>query len=295
MTAPRRHPRGPSFAVDRPSLLLEFLIAACRGRSRTKIKSWLARRRVLVDGKPVTRFDRPLRPGQRVTVVRCGSEAGASLPPGLTIVYEDESLVVVDKPAGLLSVATDAEKERTAYRALSRYVKKESPGNKIFIVHRLDREASGLMLFAKSALVKERLQNDWRTLVRERTYLAVVEGKVEKDDGTIESRIGENKAMTMYIARGGEGKPAVTRFRVLKRNAGYSLLEVALETGRKNQIRVHMEELGHCIAGDKKYGAKTNPVKRLCLHAHKLGFTHPVTEEKLEFTSPMPGSFKRLF
>ncbi len=295
MTVPGGPPRGRSFSVNRPALLLEFLIASSPDQSRTKIKSWLSHRRVLVDGEPVTRFDHPLRPGQRVSVVRGGTAAGASLPPGLTIVYEDESLVVVDKPAGLLSVATEAEKERTAYRALSRHVKRESPGNKIFIVHRLDREASGLLMFAKSARVKERLQNDWRTIVHERTYLAVVEGKVEKDDGTIESRIGENRAMTMYVARGGEGKPAVTRFRVLKRSADYSLLAVELETGRKNQIRVHLRELGHCIAGDKKYGARTNPARRLCLHAHKLGFTHPVTGEKLEFTSPMPGRFQRLF
>jgi 23S rRNA pseudouridine1911/1915/1917 synthase len=282
---------GRFFEVTQAAGLLEFLLERLEGESRTKIKSLLARQLVQVDGETVAQFDHPLEAGQWVSIGP-GAAPREALFPGLKIVFEDAWLIVIDKPAGLLSIATETEKEKTAYRVISRHVKQSSALNRIFIVHRLDREASGLMMFAKDHKTKETLQSDWRNIVFERTYAALVEGKVERAEGTIASRIRENRAMTMYSAPDdGEGREAVTHYRVLKKSAAWSLLEVELETGRKNQIRLHMKELGHSIAGDKKYGAQHNPIKRLGLHAHKLGFTHPVTGERLSFTSPIPGNF----
>jgi 23S rRNA pseudouridine1911/1915/1917 synthase len=181
------------------------------------------------------------------------------------------------------------------YSLLSRHVKKQDRGNKIFIVHRLDRETSGLMLFAKSEAVKDKLQETWNETVIERTYIAVVEGAVEKQEGTITSYLSEDKVFKMHSSpKPDSGKEAITHFSVLKKNNAYSLLKVNLETGRKNQIRIHMQEMGHNIVGDKKYGATANPIKRLGLHAQQLSFIHPVTGKKMNFETKIPRVFMRL-
>ncbi len=190
-------------------------------------------------------------------------------------------------------MATDTEREQTA-RALLR--EREGPGGRVLPVHRLDREASGLMLYAKTSEVQKRLQDAWQEAVIERGYVAVVEGRMARDEGTVTSWLKQNKNFVMYSSRtAGDGQKAVTRYRVLKRSPEYTLVEVHLETGRKNQIRVAMQDLGNSIVGDAKYGSTRNPLRRLALHARVLAFTHPVTRSLLRFETPVPPDFLRLF
>lgn len=274
--------------------LMKFLLENLPHKNRDNIKSYLRCKQVVVDGKIVTQFNHPLIAGQQVEIT------GDRIPKerqyrGLSIIFEDQHLIVVDKHAGMLSMATDREKEKTAYGMLSVHVKKADPSNKIFIVHRLDRETSGLMVFAKSEKIQQLLQESWQTEVTERTYLAVIEGELEEKEGTVTSWLTESKSMMVYSSPNpGKGDKAVTHYRTIKTNGGYSLLVVEPETGRKNQIRVHMKDLGHSIVGDKKYGSAVNPVGRMCLHARVLEFIHPVTREKLRFETGIPQKFLRL-
>ena len=282
------------FKVSKPSKLMEFLIENMPEKSRKAVKSLLSHKMISVDGRAVTQFDHPLKPGQEVTVnaVKTFSEN----IKGLKILYDDESLIVIDKESGLLSVASENEKEKTAYRILSDNLKKNSPDGKIFAVHRLDRDTSGVMMYAKSALVRDELQENWETIVIDRIYIAVIEGSIEKPEGRIISWLKENKNLAMYSSKiPGDGQKAVTTYKMLKKNDKFSLIELRLETGRKNQIRVHMKDIGHPIAGDLKYGSSSNPLRRLCLHAYKLSFIHPVTKKEMSFTSKIPYKFSDLF
>jgi 23S rRNA pseudouridine1911/1915/1917 synthase len=213
----------------------------------------------------------------------------------MRLVYEDEHIIVIDKNAGLLSMASDNEKYLTAYNILSNYVKSQKPSNRIFIVHRLDRDTSGLMMFARSEKVQSLLQRDWKRNITDRTYVALVEGEVTEPEGEIRSYIYESRALVMHSTKNPEkGELAITRFRLLKSSRDFSLLEVTLETGKKNQIRLHMQEKGHSIAGDKKYGASSSPIGRLGLHASVLAFIHPVTGKKMRFESRIPAKFRRM-
>lgn len=286
------------FSVSENAGLMEFLMAQMPGKSRNKIKLLLSRKQVLVDGLPISQFNHPLTSGQKVEINKGSLESYKSVKQArdLSIVFEDAELIVIEKPAGLLSVGTDKEKRATAYSLLSNYVKEQNPDNKIFVVHRLDRETSGLMMFAKSEEVKYHLQELWANTVIERSYIAVVEGYVEKEEGVISSYLVEGKTFKMHSSQNPKsGKKATTNFKTLKRKRGYSLLKVNLETGRKNQIRVHMQDIGHSIVGDKKYGATTTPLKRLGLHAQQLSFSHPVSGKKIFFESKIPEVFLKLF
>ena len=210
----------------------------------------------------------------------------------MNIIWEDDDLIVINKREGLLSVATQREKERTAYHILGNYLKKIDPQNKIFILHRLDRETSGLMMFAKKESVKRAMQDNWSEMITQRSYVAVVEGRPQKDTDLLISNLVENKKMQVYVVPvGTEGKEAITRYRLLKTNNAYSLLELDLETGRKNQIRAQLQSVGLPIAGDFKYGAETNPTGRLMLHARKLCFIHPTTGEEMRFETHIPDKF----
>ncbi|MCD8186376.1 MAG: RNA pseudouridine synthase, partial [Rikenellaceae bacterium] len=213
----------------------------------------------------------------------------------MRIIYEDQALIVIDKKYGLLSIATDKIVGKTAYHILSEYVKQEDPRNRIFVLHRLDRETSGLMMFAKSQEIQQRMQSRWNETVTRRKYYAVVEGVPGKAEDTVTSYLAENKAFKVYATTPEQGKEAILHYRMLKRNQDYALLEIGLETGRKNQIRAQLESLGHPIAGDKKYGAQTNPVGRVALHAGSLAFIHPCTGEQLALTSGLPVKFHELF
>jgi 23S rRNA pseudouridine1911/1915/1917 synthase len=207
----------------------------------------------------------------------------------IRILFEDESVIVVDKPAGLLTIATETEREKTLYAALRRRANEKKSTERIFIVHRLDREASGLLVFAKTIEAKERLQDQFKNHSAGRRYCAVVEGRVEENDFSIRSYLAENAAHRVYSNRKkGVGKLAITHVHVLRRNAKSSVLEVRLETGRKHQIRVHLAEKGHPLVGDKIYGSGWNPIRRLALHGEHLSFTHPRTKKRLEFASPCP-------
>ncbi|GAA3411050.1 RluA family pseudouridine synthase [Paenibacillus hodogayensis] len=284
-------------SVKQPAQLLDFLLASFPGRGRNTVKSILARGQVSVDGRSTTKYDYPLQPGQAVAVnwAKVTSSRDSRLI-GLTILHEDADLIVIHKEAGLLSIATEQEKELTAYRQLSDHVRNADPRARIFVVHRLDRDTSGVMMFAKSERVQQLLQNDWHNAVQERTYAALVEGEVRTPEGTVKSWLKENKAMIMYSSqKPDDGLLAVTHYKTLQTGNLYSLLEVRLETGRKNQIRVHMKDLGHPVVGDKKYGSRSGAIGRLGLHARVLSFRHPTGGQTMRFESPLPPAFMRVF
>ena len=215
-----------------------------------------------------------------------------SLLDRIKLVFEDHDVIVVDKPAGLLTMATETERSRTVYRALRHYANSKKPADKIFIVHRLDREASGLLVFAKTMQAKEHLQNQFKEHTAGRRYVAVVEGQVSPENFTIRTYLAENAAYRVYSTRkSSAGKLAITHVRVVKRNPRTTLLEVRLETGRKHQIRVHLADRDHPIVGDKIYGSQSNPIRRMALHAAHLEFRHPRTGKLMQFDSPYPKSF----
>jgi len=275
-------------------LLLEYVTSKMPQATRTTLKSYLRHNQIAIDGVPCNQFDHELAAGSLVQV-NTTREFQVLNNRRLQIVHEDNDVIVAIKGYGLLSIGTDRKKDQTAYSILREYVKWKDPSNKIFIVHRLDQHTSGLMMFARNMESKERMQHNWNNMVLERTYYCVVEGKVEENDGIIRSYLAENTQHEMYSVEDPKlGQLAVTRWRVVKRGNGYSLLEVSLDTGRKNQIRVHMKEMGHPIAGDRKYGAKTSPIHRLALHAGTLRFVHPIPRRDMNFKTPIPSGFMKM-
>lgn len=277
--------------VDKAAELLPYLLSTLTGVSRTTVKSYLSHRSVLINNVITTQHNAPLAEGDKITITR-GRGAEDFRHPMMRIIYEDDQIVVIDKRNGLLSMGTDKEREKTAYYILSNHVKKSDSRNRIFIVHRLDRETSGLMLFAKSEKVQEQFQKNWNKMVIERKYVAVIEGWLSNDEGIISARLTENKGFKMFVSNKNEGELAVTRYKVLRKSETHSLVELELETGKKNQIRAHMEYVGNPISGDTKYGAKTAPASRVCLHAYKLHIKHPVTGEDLDFSTRIPSIFE---
>lgn len=274
--------------------LMEFVASAMPDAKRTDIKRWLKYGQVRVNGNVVSAFDFPVAPGIEV-------EINLSRPfvtfhhHRVQLVYEDDDIIVINKGYGLLSVGTGApagnkqgKPQETAYNILKDYVKAQNPLNKIFVVHRLDRHTSGLMMFAKSVEMQEAMQHNWNNMVISRKYVALVEGVMEKDEGEVRSRLEENSAFRVYSAHGENGKMAITRYKVLKRNRATTLVEFELDTGRKNQIRVHASDLGHPIVGDIKYGGHVSSLHRLALHARTLRFAHPRTRKDMHFTSDIP-------
>lgn len=284
-----------NFQVESLSTLLPFLREKLAGKPAGKVKSILEHGLVSVDGKATTKYNAPLKPGQTVTIGAYVPEPpanalAASHPP---ILYEDRELLVIDKPAGLLTISTGSkEPEDTAYRQMTAYVRRKNPENRIFVVHRLDRDTSGVVVFAKDPVIKEALQEKWDELVTYRGYYAIAEGKIEEPAGRLTSWLKETRTHIVYSSRkAGDGKPAVTNYEMIRQNPDYSFLRVWLETGRKNQIRVQLSELGHPVTGDKKYGAKRDPLKRLGLHAWKLELTHPFTGKRLDLIAEPPQKF----
>lgn len=284
-----------SFKVTEPSELLLFLLDKLAPQGRNSVKSLLAHGQVSVDDRVEKLYNHPLRPGQVVAV----SKDRATVVPvlvGLKILYEDDDLIVINKDAGLLSIATPQETELTAYRQLTAHVRLDNPHNRIFVLHRLDRDTSGVMMFAKSEKIQQKMQDHWKDIVKERMYVALVEGLVKKTQGTITSWLKETSTLKMYSSfTPNDGQHAITHYKVLQANRNYSLLEVHLETGRKNQIRVHMQDLGHPIASDKKYGSRTKPFARLGLHARVLAFDHPTTGKLMRFETDIPKPFLSQF
>ncbi len=275
--------------------LLDFLLAAMPDRKKTSVKELLKHNQVMVDGNVTTQFDMPVTEGATVRV-NTTREFQTFYNPRLKIVYEDNDIIVVNKGYGLLSMGTDKIKDGTAYSLLRDYVKRKDPRNKLFIVHRLDRDTSGLMMFAKTMQAKEAMQHNWNNMVLERRYVAVItNGPLDPQEGEIRSHLTENAAHEVYsTTEPGKGQLAVTYYRTLRNRGKYSLVELSLATGRKNQIRVHMKEAGHPIAGDRRYGAPASPIHRLALHAQTLRFVHPVTRRDMSFATPVPAAFDKL-
>lgn len=299
MTEKKQNKRGfkpdLTLSVEQESELMKFLLEKLPHKNKNNIKSLLTNDQIEVDGNTESKYNLKLKPGSKVKVKWERSPVTKSFR-GFSIVFEDEHLIVIDKHAGILSVASESERKYTAYSFLSKHVKRDNPANKIFIVHRLDRDTSGLMVFAKSTVVQHQMQDNWRNVITERTYIAIAEGVIKENEGEISSYLHENAAMVVYSDQNPEGgKRAITHFKVLKRSEEYTLLEVRLDTGRKNQIRVHMQEFGHPLIDDKKYGGTDNPINRLGLHSKVLGFIHPVTQRPMRFETPIPRKFMRLF
>lgn len=271
--------------------LLQFLFDSMPHRKRTNVKELLKHNQIKVNSTVTTQFDMPLTAADTV-YVNLTREFPRFYNRRLQIVYEDDDIIVANKGYGLLSMGNDKIKDGTAYSILKDYLKWVDPSNKIFIIHRLDRDTSGLIMFAKTMQAKETMQHNWSNMVLNRKYLAVVEGYVEQDNGVIKSYLAENSQYEVYSTNNpSEGQLAVTRYRVIKRRNGYTLLEVELDTGRKNQIRVHMKDIGHPISGDRKYGASSSPIHRLALHAQTLRFVHPSTRTEMNFSTPIPSAF----
>lgn len=283
------------FVVTSESGLLDFLLLEMSNKSRNNVKSLLTHKEVVVDGEIITKHDYMLKVGQRIQISP-SLNRGEKKKDLVSIIYEDDDFIVINKPSGLLSIATDDERDITAYKLLTAYAKRTSPKGRVFVVHRLDRDTSGVLIVAKNEKIKFALQDNWEELVSKRCYFAIVEGKVQKKADRIQSWIKQTTTLLMYSSyKAGDGLLAITDYQVIGENAGYSLLDIQLETGRKNQIRVHMKDIGHCVVGDKKYGAKTDPLRRLGLHAYKLQFRHPVTNEIMCFEAQPPQKFKALF
>jgi 23S rRNA pseudouridine1911/1915/1917 synthase len=281
------------YTVPAPIALGDCLAHLFREASGRTRKQMLAGGRVRVNGAVVRLPSTTLDAGDLVEI---GAKvAGGGVPSGLRIVHEDRDVIVADKPAGLLTIATECERRRTAYAHLMDHARARRPPGRVFIVHRLDRLASGLLVFATTPAAKQALQSQFRAHTTERTYLAVVEGTVTRGEGTIRTRLSDDQPGPVRETRDpARGRPAVTHWRVLRRGVRHTLLEVRLETGRRNQIRVHLAGLGHPIAGDPMYGGETDPFRRLALHAHVLAFDHPRSGERLRFVSPAPTAFSRL-
>lgn len=272
--------------------LLPLLLEAMSHRGRNSVKSILARGQVQVDNYIITKYNYPLRKGQTVDILKNKAAKREDALIGLTIEYEDDDIIVVHKAAGLLSVAVTRKKELTAHGQLMDYVRKQGAHQRVFVVHRLDRDTSGLMMFAKNERAKHVLQKDWNNMAKERSYLALVEGEVKQEKGVYTSWLRETKTHLMYSSQvKNDGLLAVTHFEKVQSNTKFTLMEVELETGRKNQIRVHMKDLGHSVVGDKKYGAKSNPIGRLGLHAKTLAFLHPTTKQLMHFDVDAPDVF----
>ena len=282
------------FNVTEESQLMDFLMKKMDGISRNKVKRMLANKVVSVDGKRTTQFDFALQPSM---VVEIGKPTARERfhHPKLEIVYEDKYLLVINKKEGLLTNSPTKEKD-TAQGILNQYFISTQQRCRAHTIHRLDRDTSGLMLFAKSKEVALMFEEDWKNTVYDRRYVAVVCGEMEKQSGVVESWLKDNKAFITYSSPvDNGGKFAQTYYETLMVHKGYSLVELTLETGRKNQIRVHMADIGHPVVGDVKYGNGDNSLGRLCLHAYKLCFHHPLKKKDMEFETPFPGVFGRPF
>ncbi len=282
-----------NYTVDQQSTLLAWLLENIR-ESRSKVKATLHNGGIKVNGKRRTQFDYPLKKGDKVSV-SASKQNDSFRNRYVRIVYEDQYLVVIEKNTGILSMAA-GHSSLNVKTVLDAYFRQSRQKCTAHVVHRLDRDTSGLMVYAKDFQTEQLLEHDWHNIVYDRRYIAVVSGEVEHGEGTIASWLRDNRAYVTYSSPvDNGGKYAVTHYRVLNRTTEHTLVEYRLETGRKNQIRVHSADMGHPVCGDVKYGNGDNPIGRLCLHAYVLRFYHPINHRRMEFQTPMPGPFLHLF
>ncbi len=283
------------YVVKEECELLEFLLKTFSTQSRNSVKSLLSSHRVSIDGAPVTQFNFKLYKGD--TVIISSSPIRKKTRSNLPIIYEDENLIVINKPTKLLSVPSDNEKGSTAFRMVNDYLQQKDKHNRAFIVHRLDEDTSGVLMFAKNDRMAKALTDgeNWNKLTKKRGYYAIVEGHLENKEGRISSYLKKNSQNMMYSSKKkGDGQLAITNYKIIKESPLFSLADVNIETGRKNQIRVHFGDMGHHIIGDDKYGEPSNPIKRLGLHAYELDIINPLNGKLMKFTAPMPKEFQTL-
>ena len=282
------------YTVEEDAQLLDWLIANLKGLSRNKVKDTLHGRGIKVNGKIVTQFDYPLTRGMKISVSK-SKKNDTFKSRYVNLVYEDPYLVVIEKKPGILSMAA-GHKSLNVKTVLDDYFRQTKQRCTAHVVHRLDRDTSGLMVYAKDMQTEQTLEHEWHNIVYDRRYVAVVSGEMEEDEGTIANWLKDNKAYVTYSSPvDNGGKYAVTHFHVLDRTTEHSMVEYKLETGRKNQIRVHSADMNHPVCGDVKYGNGDDPIHRLCLHAYMLHFFHPVTHARMEFETPIPSQFRMLF
>lgn len=272
--------------VEKESELLEYLLNKFNKLSRNSVKSLLSNKKIVVNDKVVTQYNFIIKKGDKI------SFNGKKDKMGLKIIYEDELFLVIDKPFNLLTVANDKEKEKTAYVEASKYIKQNNSKDKIHVLHRLDKDTSGVLVFCKDEKIKNDLQDVWNDIVSKREYVAVVEGNLKNKNGIIKSYLKEGKNRLVYSTNEREGKLAITEYNVIKENKKNCLVRINLLTGRKNQIRVHFKDLGNPLVGDKRYGANTDLLKRLCLHATKIEFKY--NNKTYTFESGVPTNFENL-
>lgn len=280
------------YIVRYNSELLVYLIEGL-GYSRNNAKKLLSNHLISIDGAPISQFDFKIFKGDSLIIAKrpIKKKSRKDLP----IIYEDNELIVINKPYGLLSVASDKEKSATAYRMVTDYLQVKDKHNRIFVVHRIDKETSGVLMFAKNKELAETLQNKWNEIVKKRGYYAVVEGVMEEKTKHIENYLYQNSLNLMYVGRPSKkGQKCITEYKVIKENKKFSLLDVEIFTGRKNQIRVTLGSLNHYVLGDDKYGEPENPLNRLCLHAYELSFAHPIKNKLVKFVAPIPKEFNEL-
>jgi 23S rRNA pseudouridine1911/1915/1917 synthase len=279
--------------VTQPGSLLDTLAAMYPDSSKTTLRQLLQSGRVRVNGEVEKNARRELEAGDAIDIAQ--KSVHITLPPGLAILHEDEDLIVVLKSHGLLTVATERERETTTQAHLNVYLKQKGE-ERIHVVHRLDRETSGVLVFAKNFETREMLKEQFAAHTVDRVYVAIIEGSMNPPQGTIRSLLRERKDLRMESVKAHpDAKPAVTHYRTIETKRGHSMLEITLETGRKNQIRTHLSEAGHPVVGDRMYGSTVNPIGRLGLHAKLLGFDHPATGKRVVFTAPIPAAFRKLF
>lgn len=272
--------------IKEESELLSYLFQKFNKLSKNSVKNLLTSKKIVVNGKVVTQYNYLLKVGDTI------SFNGKKETFGLKIIYEDDVFLVIDKPSSLLTVATDKEKDKTAYVLASKYVRQNNIKNKIFVLHRLDKDTSGVLVFCKNENIKNELQEKWNDIVTKRRYYAVVEGKVSKKQGVIKSYLKEDKTRVVYSTKSKDGKLAITEYQVTNENDKYTLVDINLLTGRKNQIRVHFKDIGNPLVGDKKYGSILNPIGRLCLHAYEISFNYKGIN--YDFISDIPIKMKNL-
>ncbi len=285
------------FVVKQACTLFVFLQSRMTSLSRNNIKHLLSNKQVLLDGSPVSQFDFMLAKGDIVQISKqpvhkTVKEKKSDLPE---IIYEDDEMVVINKPSGLLSISNEKEISKTAFRIMQDYVCLKNPKNRIYVVHRIDKETSGVLVFIKNEKLRNALQLHWNDYVKTRKYIAIVEGKMPESTGKIVTWLKKSETNLMYSSKSKQGQKSITNYKVIKDNGRFSMLEVDIDTGRKNQIRVHLKESGHTIVGDNKYGPALDPLNRLGLHAYILEFEHPFNHKIYSFKAKIPVCFNQVF
>lgn len=276
--------------VEKDGELLDYLYSNL-DMPKKKIKQYLVHGAIYVNNTLTTKYNYKVVKGMNI-VIDTNSKNKKMLP--FDILFEDDSIIVVNKPSGLLTIATAKEKEKTLFHIVAEYLKSFDKNNRVFIVHRLDKDTSGIVVFAKNEKIKNQLQENWNDYVSLREYACVVHGKMKNDNGRIVQNLKETKTNLVYVARGSDGKEAITNYKVIKSNDKYSLLSINIETGRKNQIRVAMSSIGNPIVGDKKYSNIKDKENRLYLHSNRLKMYYPVIGKDILFETANPSEFRKI-